>query len=451
MLGRPHLTPYASLLTHLPFPRMPSTSLAYRLLLRIGVTFARGASLFEPKLARGFAARRGLNERLRAWGTRERNLSRPLAWFHAASVGEGLQARAVIEAFRARHPSWQVAYTFFSPSAERFAESVAADVRDYAPFDLRGNVVAALDALAPSLLVFSKLDLWPELATAAAGRGVPVALIAGTVRPGSGRTRLPARALLAPGYASVARAGVIADADADRLTQLGLSRDRITVTGDPRADSVLARVAAVPTNDPLLTFGNGAPTLVAGSTWPHDEDVVLSAFARLRETHGDARLILVPHEPTGHALARIERQAESLQLPAPTRLSSAGGPAPLLLVDRVGALAELYGAGTMAYVGGGFGRAGLHSVLEPAAWGVPVAVGPRWQESRDAVLLQQAGALAPLTADDAVETMTQYWRQWISDETERKAQGARARQVVEADRGAAARSVAMLEELISGA
>src|SRR6476661_1912886 len=82
---------------------------------------------------------------------------------------------------------------------------------------------------------------------------------------------------------------------------------------------------------------------------------------------------------------------------APARLSAATGAVPLLVVDRVGALATLYGAGTMAYVGGGFGRAGLHSVLEPAAWGVPVAFGPRWRDSRDAALLLEAGAATALS------------------------------------------------------
>lgn len=422
--------------------------------MRAALAAARAAGRFDPKLAQGVAARRGLTARLRAWAGRERDWARPLAWFHAASVGEGLQARAVIDQFRSRHPSWQVAYSFFSPSAEPFAQSVAADVKDYAPFDAPDDVRAALEALTPSLLVFSKLDLWPELATIAAARGIPVALIAGTVRPGSGRSRWPASALLAPGYRALASAGAVAEADAERLVRLGVARDRVVVTGDPRADSVLARVAAIPSDDPLLALGRGAPTLVAGSTWPDDEDVLLPAFARLRDTYRDARLILVPHEPREEALTRIERQAQICGLPHPSRLSAGGDPAPLLLVDRVGVLAALYGAGSMSFVGGGFGRAGLHSVLEPAAWGAPVAVGPRWRESRDAVLLERAGALTPLgdggAASDPVELMVERWRRWIEDDTERKSQGERARQVVEADRGAAARSAALLGELIAG-
>ena len=133
------------------------------------------------------------------------------------------------------------------------------------------------------------------------------------------------------------------------------------------------------------------------------------------------------------------------------RLSVAAGVAPLILVDRVGLLATLYGAGTMAYVGGGFGRAGLHSVLEPAAWGLPVAFGPRWGESRDAALLREAGGAEAIEGRGraAGEQLARRWVGWIDNEAERAAQGARAKAVVEAGRGASRRSAAMLADAIS--
>jgi 3-deoxy-D-manno-octulosonic-acid transferase len=149
------------------------------------------------------------------------------------------------------------------------------------------------------------VDLWPELATRAAARGIPVGLVAGTVSPASGRTRWPARALQRPGYAAVSAAGAIAQGDADRLQHLGVRPDRITVLGDPRFDSVVEVVAGVAPDDPLLGWGCGAPTMVAGSTWPLDEAVVLEAFAAVRRDHPDARLILVPHEPTPRHLDRV--------------------------------------------------------------------------------------------------------------------------------------------------
>jgi 3-deoxy-D-manno-octulosonic-acid transferase len=426
--------------------RMPPTSVAYRLFVHLGFAAARPLGAFDAKTRRGLSLRAGAVARLAAWAAIARDAARPLAWFHAPSVGEGLQARAVLEVFRRRHPDWQVAYTYFSPSAERFAHDLGADIAEVLPADRTGDVDAALDALRPDLLVFTKLDLWPELATRAAARGTRVALVAGTVRAGSGRLRWPVRALLAPGYAALARAGAVAADDAARLAALGVAQDRITLTGDPRHDSVQARVRAVPPDDPLLRFG-GAPTLVAGSTWPPDEDVLLAAFRDVRARHPAAQLVLVPHEPHEPTLARIERQAAALSLPAPVRLSAATGPVPLLLVDRVGVLSALYGAGTCAFVGGGFGRAGLHSVLEPAAWGLPVAFGPNWRESRDAADLMREEAAVEVTTADAMATQ---WLHWIEDDAGRLRQGARARALVARGAGAAERSADLLDELLRG-
>jgi 3-deoxy-D-manno-octulosonic-acid transferase len=192
---------------------------------------------------------------------------------------------------------------------------------------------------------------------------------------------------------------------------------------------------------------------VAGSTWPPDEAVLLDAFALVRARHPEARLVLVPHEPTVDHLLALDRRATRAGLPVPARLSTATGPSPILVVDRVGVLAVLYGAGTMAYVGGGFGRAGLHSVLEPAAWGVPVVFGPRWQDSRDAALLLGGGAAEALEeaggARGAGAALAERWERWIEDEPRRAAQGGRARAIVTQGLGAARRSAEMLAPLIS--
>jgi 3-deoxy-D-manno-octulosonic-acid transferase len=367
-------------------------------------------------------------------------------------VGEGLQAESVLVRLRAIRPDCQVVFTHFSPSAEKLAGRLNVDAADYLPYDLPDQVDRLLRALEPDLLVFAKLDLWPELCTRAATTGAQVAIVAATVSPGSGRLRWPARLLLQPGYEAVAAAAAISPEDATRLARLGVSADRIRVLGDPRFDSVADRVDAVSPDDPLLRFGRGAPTIVAGSTWPADEAVLLRAFADLRRHRPNTRLILVPHEPTSDHLARLERHIRSENLPSPVRLSVAQSPDSILLVDRVGILATLYGAGTMAYVGGGFGTAGLHSVLEPAAWSLPVAFGPHWRDSRDAQLLREARAATVLpqySVSRAAAALRQQWDQWLSDDALRETQGRLARGVVDRGRGASDRSAKMLAQLIS--
>jgi len=430
---------------------MPPTSWSYRAALRLGIALVPVVGMVDPKVGEGHRRRRRAADRLAWWASSKRNHDRPLVWFHAASVGEGRQAESVLDELRRLVPDCQIVYTHFSPSAEPLARRLPVDVADYLPYDAPGPVDRVLEALTPDVLVFAKLDLWPELASRAERRGTSVALVAATVSPGSGRLRWPGRELLRPGYAAVRVAGAISEADAGRLAGLGVPPSRIRVTGDPRFDSVAARVAAVDRGDPLLAFGAGRATLVAGSTWPPDEQVLLEAFASILERHPTARLIVVPHEPTTDHLAALDRRAAALRLPAPVRLSAATGAVPLLAVDRVGALATLYGAGTMAYVGGGFGRAGLHSVLEPAAWGVPVCFGPRWGESRDAELLLEGDGGAALPPGDpaAVTALVEMWEKWLTDETYRAAKGARAAAIVKAGLGAARRSAEMLAELIS--
>src|SRR5690606_7885425 len=176
----------------------------------------------EGKPARGRRGRRGASDRLTAWAARSREPGRPLVWFHAPSVGEGLQAAAVIDALRELRPDTQIAYTFFSPSAERLAERIAADVADYLPLDLPDELRPVLDALSPDALVFSKTEVWPVLSREAANRGIPVLLLNATLPPSSSRLRTPARLLLSPAHARLTRVGAIAPGDAERFRLLGV-------------------------------------------------------------------------------------------------------------------------------------------------------------------------------------------------------------------------------------
>ena len=405
-----------------------------------------GAAGGGSKLARAFAARRGIRGRYAEWG-KHRDSTRPLLWMHAPSVGEGLQARPVLERLRVAHPSLLLAYTYYSPSAERFAAELDVDFRDYLPFDTAGDARAALDALAPRALVFSKLDVWPMIAHQAARRGVRLGLVSATLAADSSRRRAWAAIWLRDAYAALDAVGAIDADDAERLVGLGVRPSVITITGDTRYDQVWARAARVDRNGPLLgPLASDRPTIVAGSTWPTDETPLLAAIEACRRRQPSMRLIIAPHEPTPPHLHAIEQWAERHGF-ALARLGAAGaGSADVVLVDRVGVLGDLYALADIAYVGGAFHAAGLHSVLEPAAFGVPVAFGPRHEGSRDArVLLAAGGARAAPGREEVTEVLSA----WLNSGVMRSEAGQMARNAVERGLGAAERSVRLVEGLLA--
>jgi 3-deoxy-D-manno-octulosonic-acid transferase len=364
---------------------------------------------------------------------------------HAPSVGEGLQARPVLELARQRRPDVQLAYTHFSPSAASFARGLDVDFRDYLPFDTPGDARVAIEALAPTALVFSKLDVWPIITREAKAHRVRLGLISATLARGSSRRSRTAGALLHDAYASLEVVGAIDDADADRLVELGVRPEVISVTGDTRYDQVWLRAQRVDRASPMLErLRDSRVTIVAGSTWSADEAALLPAFETLRKS-AEARLIIAPHEPTPDHVGRLMDWGKRAKLNV-SRLDDANQQtADVIVIDRVGVLGEIYSVADIAFVGGGFHSAGLHSVLEPAAFGTPVLFGSRFENSRDAALLAQRGGGAA-TANEA--ELARRFRIWATDPRARREAGDYARALVRSGIGAAERSFELVNRLL---
>lgn len=398
----------------------------------------------EGKLARGIRGRQEVLERMERWVKQGRDPERPVVWFHAPSVGEGLQARAVIQEVRARRPELQVVYTFFSPSAEGFARTLSADFADYLPFDLPGVSGRALDRLRPRVLAFSKADVWPNLTREAEERDIPMVLLSGTLPATSSRTGSLARRLLGPAYRRLTHIAAISPADAERFAAFGVPDDRRSVMGDARFDQVLARTASAKESPwPSRLRSDERFVVVAGSTWPPDEDALLPALREACATPPSLRLILAPHEPTEEHLRRSESLLARLGLSSQRLAAVENAPvtADAVLVDRVGILGDLYAAADVAYVGGGWGTAGLHSVLEPAAFGAPVLFGPRHTNAREAGELVRLGGAFPVSTATELRDRLAALHQ---DEDLRRRMGAAAAAFVESGRGAAARGAELV-------
>lgn len=430
---------------------MTIVRILYQAAIAVLRAFSPLLAVGSSKLARGMEGRRHAHEKLAAWGSTLREPARCLLWLHAPSVGEGLQAKAVKDAWVARHPDTQIVFTFFSPSAEAFAEDFGADVTAYLPWDLRGPLARVLEAVRPDAVVFTKTEVWPTLIAEARRHEVPVGIVGATVPEGAGRARRPARAFLAESWAALDLACAISEADAARLVELGVPTPRVHVTGDPGIDSAAMRFHAAPSQAPhLVPFrGGDRPTVVAGSTWEADEAVLVPALATVRAQVADVRTIVAPHEPTKEHVFRLlqELAAEGWRTATLSEVEEAGDASRVdaVVVDRVGVLAHLYGVASVSFVGGGFHDQGLHSVLEPAAAGTPVVFGPRHHNTRAAADLAEAGG-AKIAADPS--ELAGVLLHWLRDDESREQGGRAAAGYIQRHRGAADRTAVHLEEII---
>jgi 3-deoxy-D-manno-octulosonic-acid transferase len=441
---------------------------------------ARAASLLSPRLRRAVRGRADSEARLAGWAASSRDPARPLVWVHAPSVGEALMAQAVIAELRRSRPDLQVVFTHFSPSAERVVAEVGADVWGYVPWDTKGDVRRALAALRPAVLVFVRTDVWPVLAREAEAAGARLVLINAVLSEGSGRLSGPARGLMTSTYRRLDAVGAVSDEHGARYRRLGVPADRIHATGDARFDQVWSRIEArglfelrgaadavdrAPESVRPIWRALYEPdlvTVVAGSTWPADEKVLLPPLTVLRRDHR-VRVVVAPHEPTPGHLEALERRLDRLALPharlgalLAAGVEASGGSAPptvgvsgpasgtaptVVVVDRLGVLADLYALAEVAYVGGGFGRAGLHSIVEPAALGVPVLFGPAHGNAREAGALAARGGGFVVTGQPDVEHRL---RGFLENPAAPAAAGAIAREFVRSETGAAARNAGLV-------
>jgi len=371
-------------------------------------------------------------------------------WLHAVSVGEVSVAATIVRALPAELP---LVVTTVTPTGQARARAIFAEraAVAYLPFDLGFAVRRFFDRFRPAALVLVEGDYWPLVLAEARRRGLPVAVVNGRVGNRSfGRMRrfAPlARRLLA----GVDLYGVQDAEDRRRLAALGVPKERVRVTGNLKFE------AAEPPLDPALAarvreLAAGRPIVLAGSTMPGEEEKVLAAFERAGGG-GRALLVLAPRHPerwdevdallAAWARERGGAHLRRRRLPAdlPTQ------PVSVLLLDSLGELAGLYRLAAAAFIGGTLVATGGHNPLEPARFGVPLAVGPSLHNFRDvAERFDRAGAWRRVA--DAAE-LGEVWRGWLDDPVEAERQGHRGRALVQANRGALARTLELLAPVLA--
>lgn len=432
----------------------------YNLLLPVAGLAARLAALFNDKIAAGIEGRRGLRKR---WVEKARGLdaSKHLVWFHVSSAGEFEQAKPVMNLISERHGrDAEIALTFFSPSGmhyyERFDRSKrieAVKFVDYLPIDTRGNARFCLSTLRPRGIIYVKYDLWPNLIAEAARCSIPQVLVSATLSPGSKRLSSLVRRFYSGVYSRLDAIAAISDEDADRFgkgiqsvgSRGSASGPEIITAGDTRFDQVCRRIDTSTVVLPRPLKGSARSFVIAGSTWPRDEEVVIPGFARILARFPEAGLIVVPHEPTPARLGEIDRALAREGL-SYTLLSTIGDDVsietPVVIADGIGYLAELYRVGFCAYVGGSF-TTGVHNVMEPAVLGLPVFFGPRIDNS------YEARRLVELETGRIVKTARQFEEEvgmLFSDRTLREERARTGSRFIRDHCGAADRCVDAIEK-----
>ena len=390
-------------------------------LMALGV---RVAALFKEKLRKMVQGHRATWQMLRALGGKD-----TYVWFHAASLGEFEQGRPLMERLRREHPEKKILLTFFSPSGYEVRKNYdGADLVCYLPFDTPLNARRFVKLARPEAAFFIKYEFWRNYIEVLYKRGIPCYSVSSIFRENQIFFRPYGR-----GYARCLSrmTHLFVQNETSRRLLEGIGVTNVDVVGDTRFDRVLdIRNAAKPL--PLAErFAGCWKVLVAGSSWPQDEEIIIPYFNK----HPNLKLVLAPHVVSEEHLQAIERQLARPALRYSKATPKAVAEVDCLIIDCYGLLSSIYRYASMAYVGGGFG-VGIHNVPEAAVYGVPVIIGPNNKKFREAQALLRCGGCQEIACAADFE---QLMDAWLSDKEALATAGKAAGSYIADNAGAADR------------
>ena len=399
------------------------------------------STLFNQKIRRGMQGRKELFKQIEC--DIKKLKSKRRVWFHSSSMGEFEQAKPIITALRKKYRDINIIVTFFSPSGYDHSKHYKlADIITYIPFDTKTNARRFLDLLQPTAAVFVRYDVWPNHLWELSARGIPAFIANATMRTSSARF-FPLiknfHRLLFNNFASIL---TVSAKDADTFGRFGLTHPFLQAIGETRYDQVWQRSAEAKKKHLIPpAILKKKKVFLAGSTWPEDEEALIPGIKKILQYDSNVLVILVPHEPTIDALEDIE-----IKLGAKTRsirfsnLNDYRGER-IIIVDSVGILMALYQYADVAYVGGSF-RQGVHNVLEPAVYGIPVIYGPKHTNSQEALeLVRRGGGFVVNDLQECYRTL----RTLLDNEEVKKTAGNIALKLVKENIGATERFIKHLE------
>ncbi len=402
-------------------------------------------SLMNQKVNRGIRGRKHLFDDLEK-NVRRLDLSSKSIWFHSSSLGEFEQAKPIIAELKRRCPEIKIIVSFFSPSGYEHSKNYKlADVITYLPFDSYRNAERFVALIQPSAAIFLRYDVWPNHLWAAQRRNIPTFIASATLQSKTARSFPVIHQFFAALYNNIDYILTVSQNDRQIFELLKPQHSQVEVIGDTRYDQVLRRSEESKSRQLIAAkVLEHRKVFVVGSSWVEDEEQLLPACFSLIAKHPEILVIIVPHEPTLEHLERLENELNGHATHIRFSEINDYRNEQFVIVDSVGLLMALYQYASVAYVGGSFGK-GIHNVLEPAAYGVPMIFGPNYANSQEAARCVKEGIA--MAAHDAEELLSGLQRLFENDALRQQA-GGKARTLVMSNAGATERFLSYLEKVL---
>jgi len=349
-------------------------------------------------------------------------------WFHVASLGEFEQARPIIEEIRNTHSEYKILVTFFSPSGYEIRKNYnLADVVCYLPLDSKSNVREFVKEVNPVMVLFIKYEFWPNLLNELKKKEIKTILVSGILRKNQ---------IFFKYYGGFMRRSLqafhhffVQDLTSKELLN-SINFSSVTVSGDTRFDRVSKLLSQENTPDFISDFKNNQYTVVAGSTWKEDEELLVNYI--INKASVKEKFIIAPHNINKDAILKLQEALHNKAILFSEKEGKKLSEYKVLILDTIGILTKIYPAADAAYVGGGL-RTGLHNILEPATFGIPIVIGNQYKKFKEAIDLV---ALKGCISISNQEEFSSIFIKLHADENYRKTFGEKNKQYIQQNLGA---------------
>jgi 3-deoxy-D-manno-octulosonic-acid transferase len=376
-------------------PKKKSMHILYNIIITIADLFLKIIALFNAKINLFVSGRKNVFDTL----TQKIKPTDKTIWFHAASLGEYEQGLPVIEKIKEKFPIHKIIVTFFSPSGfEVRKNNDVADVTLYLPLDSISNAKKFIALVHPEMVFFIKYEFWINYLTILKDKQIPTYLISGVFRENQ---------LFFKWYGGFYRKALDAftyffvQNEKSKELILSLDKKNVLVSGDTRFDRVATILEKDNTLDFISEFKNNIPTIVIGSSWPKDEELLLNY---INTTNQKVKFIIAPHNIKSEQILHLKNSIRKKTLLYSEMKHQNLADYEVFIIDIIGILTKIYSYADIAYVGGGFGNPGVHNILEPATFGVPIVIGSNYSHFAEAIALINLKGCIPIKNIAELET-----------------------------------------------